>query len=476
MKLAIPAGQLARWAIAARNPNEWAVGGTDAFPEGHVLYRPERFVVGTTGRQVGKTDEMSDALDRAMNAKPHPRDKKPESPPDVGLLAPTFAKARIGLDRYMEMLVRVYGKGSFRSNDNEHELTILDPAAGKKGAKLTWLSAQEMVNVIGNTFTFLAVDEAQLIPDMIWDKIRPTLDVRVADCLIFGTPDTEINQTWFQGLWQAGQDPLDTNVHSFTIPSWQAPWMDIDSILDAKKKMGDREFRRLYGGEWIDDQGLMFPKQVIAAASLGFVPEIKINHRYFMAVDLAIHDDFTVAMIGDPITKTAVYYERWNDTDPTDTYDRLEGIYERFGQPRIWVDATGFGAVAARDITKFAKGRVTPIIFNAQQNDEFNKMIMLRQLGSDMEHRNVMFPHDWEDLKREFGNFIYMRTPAGKLTAGARNGAHDDIVMTFAMLNHAFRTRGRRFAEEPHETFNYLSGRGMSTPEGLSDLERLIRA
>lgn len=465
----IDAGQLYRWALAHRTPNEWAIGGTPTFPVGNLIGRTERFIVGTTGRQVGKTDEISDALDRAMRAESAPHDNKPENPPDVGYLAPTYAKAMIGIDRYMEMLTRVYGKDSFRVNQNDHELTIKDPAAGRVGAKLTWLSAEEMLNVIGNTFTALFVDEAQMVPDRIWDKILPTLDVRDARCVVFGTPDTEIDQTWFQGLWQAGQDPLDANVHSFSIASWEAPWMNIDRIIATKKTMGDREFRRLYGGEWVEDAGLVFSN--VDQATLSFEPAFEYGRTYFMAVDLAIHEDFNVVMIGDPITKTAIHVERWNNTDPVATYDRIEALWERFGKPRMWVDATGMGAITVRELTKFAK--VTPVVFNGVAGDEFNKMNMVRQLASDLQHRNTMFPASWEDLKREFKNFVYLRTPAGKLTAGARSGAHDDLVMTYVLLNHAFRTRGKH-ADGDREQRNYLTGVGMAPIPGMET--RLINA
>ena len=245
MIVPISLAQRARWAVGHRTPNDWALE--------HLWGRSERFITGTTGRQVGKSEEAADLIHTAMNAAPRPNDNKPETPPDVGLLAANYTKAEIVVSRYIEMLTKVYGADSFHANMNDHVLTIVDDAAGRPGAKLTWMSAEEILNVIGNTFTFLLVDEAQMVPDVIWDKIRPTLDVRDARCAIFGTPDVTINQTWFQGKWQAGQDPLDTQNHSFTIASWEAPWMSWESILEAKKGMSDREFRRLYGGEWVED-------------------------------------------------------------------------------------------------------------------------------------------------------------------------------------------------------------------------------
>lgn len=463
---AITASQARRWALYNRTPNEWAAGGTEAFPVANVISRPERVICGTTGRQVGKTDEIADAIDRAMREDPKPTDQKPEDPPWVGVLGPTYEKAEKSVTRYAEMLTRAYGVDSFVMNSNKHTLIIKDPLAGKVGAKLQWFSADDTLGVVGHTLTAYFIDEAQDIPDEVYTRFMPTMDVRDAHGIVFGTPDVMIDQTWFQGLWDAGQDPLDTNTHSFTVASWEAPWMNIDRIVAAKKTMATNDFQRLYGGKWIETAGLVFTG--FEGALLGMNPVYDPTRRYVMAVDLAIENDFNVVMLGDPLTRTAIAYERWNLTDPLVTYDRILQKHEEWGHPKVYVDATGMGRIPARELMgHLGRGMVVPITWSGVLDDPDNKMDAVRALAGDLQHRNTMFPATWEDLRREMGSFIYKRTPSDKLTAAARTNAHDDLVMTLVALNKAFRSgRGRRHSGQRH---NYMDG-------GSRDVRDFMRA
>ena len=392
------------------------------------------------------SEELAMWIDQGMNADPNPLDRTGNPIPDVGILGPTYEKAEISVNRYIERLTRTFGADAYHLNQNKHELTIRDPLAGKPGAKLKWLSGDDAQNVVGFTFSRFGVDEAQAISDDVWFKFIPTQGVRYASGAIFGTPDIVVFQTWFQGLWQRGQDPLDTQYHSYSVATWDAPWMPIDKILEAKDQLPDSVFRRLYGGEWVEEHGLVFTN--LQGAILASAPEYDANRKYVMAVDCAATEDFNVVIIGDPATRQAIYMERWNKTDPLVTYDRMESIWERFGRPKVYPDTSGFGGKLFASELKKRGMYVIDTDFTAS-----TKMDLVNQLASDIQHRRIMFPA-WEDLMREFKSFIYTRTPSGKISASATTNGHDDLVMTMVILNYAFNRTGQR------GTFrgNYLTG------------------
>lgn len=406
--------------------------------------RQERFVIGTTGRQVGKSVTAGLEIDSGMN-----EPVNEFGPPFVGVLGSTYDKAEISVGAYIETLTRVFGRGSFRANMNKHELVILDATAGTLGAKLKWLSAEDAYGVVGHTFSKLIVDEAQAIPDEVFFKIRPTLDVRNARMLIFGTPDVTQAQSWFEGLWLRGQDSLDTDYYSFSIASWETPWMTPETILDAKKTMPENEFKRLYGGEWVKDAGAVFPNPETAV--IDNVPSYDPNLRYIMAVDFALHEDFNVVLVGDLATRTVIFKDRWNKTEPVQTYERIASIWERFGRPAAYVDASGLGGLAMASELKTRGLRIRPITFTAS-----NKMTLVHQLAADIQHRRIQFPR-WDDLLKEFRAFVYDRSPSGKLAAGAAAGYHDDIIMAMVLLNEGFHQRSRTTATFGH---NYLGNGG----------------
>ena len=418
----ITAGQLRRWSASGYSPNKWSLD--------NVHTRDNRFIVGTTGRQVGKTQTAAMEIDSGMCQPPDQF-----GVPWVGVLGSSYDKAELSVNLYIENLTRVFGKNAYRVNQNKHELTILDASAGTVGARLKWLSADDAYGVVGYTFSKLIIDEAQAVPDEVFFKIRPTVDVRDAQVIIFGTPDITQAQSWFESMWLRGQDILDPTYHSFSVASWETPWMKIETILDAKQTMPESEFLRLYGGKWITDVGRIFPNP--EGAIIDLVPVFDPTKRYIASLDLAIYDDFNVLLIGEAATRTVIYKERWNQSDPSISYDRVASTLEKFGNPPLFTDATSPAGMAMSVGLRDRGIRVHPVEFTAQ-----NKLDLVHQLASDINHRKIMYPR-WDDLLQEFRAFIYGRTPSGRITAGAAAGFHDDLVMALVLINEGFRLRGR---------------------------------
>jgi hypothetical protein len=401
------------------SPNGWALE--------HIHSREERFISAVTTRQTGKTVTAIVEVDEGMSA---PMDDM--GAPWVGVLGPTYDKAELIVDAYVAMLTDTFGKDSYRLNRNKHELTILDARAGTLGARLKWLSATDPESVIGYTFSKLITDESQAIPDVVFHKIRPTLDVRNARMVSFGTADITVDQMWFQSTWLRGQDPLETDYHSHRVTAYENPWVQLETIEDARTRMPDAEFRRLYLAEWVDLDGRVFTS--FEGALLPEVPPYTPGNRHLMAVDFAIEDDFNVVLIGEAATKKVIYKDRWNNTDPIATYDRIHSIWERFGRPRTIADYTSLGGKAMSAELRERGISVVPFTFSNK-----SKMEIITQLAADLQHERIRFPAEWEDVIRELRSFLYHRTPSGNLTARAAAGYHDDTVVTLAMLNSMLR-------------------------------------
>lgn len=428
-------GQLRRWRVFGYTPNGWA--------DEHVHGRPERFICATTGRQVGKTVTAAMEIDAGMN---QPADL--QGPPHVGVLGSTYEKAEISVNRYIELLTNAFGKASYRVNQNKHELVIVDPVAGTVGARLKWMSAEDVYGTVGFTFSKVIIDEAQAVPDAVFTKLRPTLDVRDAPLLVFGTPDTTVAQTWFESMWLRGQDSDEENYHSLSVASWDTPWMSEETIDDAKASIAEAEFRRLYGGEWVKDVGRVFTNP--RAGVLGEVHKYAANKKYIMAVDFAMHEDFNVVMVAEAATRIVVFRERWHHSDAVTTYDRMQDIWERYGRPWVYADATGMGLPMIAEL-RFRGLRVVPVTITGE-----NKMQLIHQLEADIQHRRIMYPN-WEDLMREFEAFVYHRTPSGKLTAASAGAYHDDLVMALVLLNHGLHQKSG-LAGALRAPINYLKG------------------
>lgn len=406
---------LRRWAALQYQPNRWALD--------HVHSSESRFNAFTLCRQSGKTFTAAAEIDLALIEKPDFF-----GPPWVGVLAPTYDKAELVVDRYMTMVQRAFGKNYIKVNKNKHEGVIELP--NNQVARLKWMSAQDPENVVGPTFSKLIVDEAQFVPDIVIAKVLPTLDVRNGPVFAFGTPDITPDQSWFKGMWLRGQNPEDHDYNSFTL-SWRMnPWMSEESVEQARELMSAREFRMLYEGEWVDEEGTVFHN--IDAAILDHTPEYSPSRSYIMSVDLAVYQDYNVVLVAELGTRTIVHLERWNWTDPLNTYDRIGEIWERFGNPTIIADQSGMGEGMVPELRRRFK-KVRGVKFTAA-----NKMPMVSRLASDIEHRRIMFP-PLPQLLTELRGYVFKETPSGKLTAEAAAGVNDDCVASMLLLNEGFR-------------------------------------
>lgn len=403
-----------RYKLLEYRPNGWAVE--------HIHTRDEQFVSVVTCRQCGKTWAAAMEIDAGMC---EPADEL-HGPPVVGVLSYDYKRAEISVGRYIDLVRKSFGEDYIRVNMNKHEALI--PTTG---ARLLWMSADDPDAGIGFTLSRLVVDEGQKVPDVVWEKLYPALAARRAKVRVFGTPDITPTQTWFRGLYLRGEDAEDTKYHSFTLNWRDNPWVSLESVKEAKRTLSDREFRMLYEGEWVDAEGSVFGRLDAALIS----PVVFDRSRsHVMSVDLAVRDDFTVVMVGEESTRRVVHNERWHETEPAQTYDRIARIWEEHGRPRVVGDESGMGIAMLAELRNRGM-RVTGITITAA-----NKMPIIARLQGAIEHGRIRFP-EWGPLITELKAYVYHDTPSGKLGAQAAYGFHDDCVWALALLNEGMSVR-----------------------------------
>lgn len=418
---------LKRWQLFDYIPNAWALE--------NIHTRDERFITAVTARQVGKTLTGGIEIDTAMTEPPDEFGR----PPSVGVLAPTYEKAELLVKEYEDRIRRAFDENYYQRNSNKHWVRL-----PHNEAELRWLSGTDPQSVIGYTFSTLITDESQKISDEVWNKIYPTLSVRKARVISFGTPDITPDQSWYRANFVRGGDPLYADHHSFSVTAFESPWIADDEIKRAQDEMTEREFRMLYLAEWPDEEGIVF--RGWRSAMMPTPPVFDPTRRHIMSVDFGLIDDFTVVMLGESSTRTVIKMERFREGASIPTYDKIQDMWEAWGHPKIYADGQGYGKPMCEELR--ARGmRVVDAKFTVA-----NKMPNVLRLAADMEHRRIQFP-GWQELTSELDAYVFQTTPSGKITANAAAGYHDDCVTSLIMLNVGFHTsRGG-----VHRPRNYLT-------------------
>lgn len=429
-------------------PNAWALE--------HVHTRDERFCAYVTCRQCGKTWAAAMEIDLGMTETPIDG----FGPPHVGVLSYDYKRAELSVMRYISAVKKAFGNDYIKVNMNKHEALI--PTSG---AMLTWMSAEDSEAGIGFTFTKLIIDEGQKVPDIVMEKIWPAIDARMARVRAFGTPDITPDQTWFRGMFLRGQDDADPNYYCYTLSWHENPWMTAEAVTTARETLPERVFKMLYLGEWVDEEGAVFPH--LDAALLAETPEYNPQHRYILSVDFAIKDDFTVVMVGEEATRRVIHMARWNQTDPITTYDRVKEIWLKYGQPQVIADESGMGMGMVPELRERGM-RVRGVKFTYMGDNA--KMPMIMRLQGAIEHGRIRFPV-WDILLTELRSFVYKETPSGKISAAAASGYHDDCVTTLLLLN-----EGMRYSPTAQQQYDYTEGnRSDGRRKDATFLRRIIR-
>ena len=388
--------------------------------------RSEKFISITTCRQSGKSVTAKMEIDFAMTQPADPL----YGPPRVAIVGPEYSKAEAVAFAWYEMVTKVLGEGYAVKDVQRHTISI--PATG---AILRWLTSSNIASLVGETYSYLILDESQLIPDSAWNVLYPTTSVRSAPIRAFGTPDITPDQSWYRGLWLRGRpEENDPECHSYSVTCYENPWIPPEEIVRARATMGDAMFRMLYLAEWGSGDNQVFQRienGYFPGGTQRFTPGMD----YVMCVDPAITEDYWVVMLGEVSSGRAVAMERWHRMPLTDAYDRVQRFWDRYGRPRVFIDASSIGLPIMEEFRKRGMA-LSGLTIGAN-----NKMEIIHRLAGAIEHGRIRFPDDWEDLIRELNTYMYVTTPSGKVGASAPSTYHDDCVMTLALMNEAFRYR-----------------------------------
>lgn len=295
-------------------------------------------------------------------------------------------------------------------------------------------SADKYHNLRGRKAHRVILDEAAFIKDQaVYEVIEPMLADYNGQMIKISTP---YGKNHFWETWVKGQEGVPGYV-SFQFPSTVNPYISHEFLETKKQEYGETSLRwRIeYLAEFVDDQDVVFPWRVIESAVEDYkVPlEPQEGHHYFIGVDVAKYEDWTVIVMLDQEGRL-VYFERFHRKPWSYLVDRVEKVqsmYKAIG----YIDATGVGDPiweALRD-----KGvHLEPFKFTSQ-----TKQQLIDHLRGKMEMCKIKIPRISE-LIDELRFFEYEIRPSGSMKLEARYGYHDDCVIALALAAWGMRNIG----------------------------------
>jgi len=343
------------------------------------------------------------------------------NPNKVGVFSDTYEHAELVVEPFISTLTDLFGADSYALNRNKHTLVFKDTKA-----ELHWFSSENPLAGQGHVFSRGYFEESQNVSDEFFVNVRPAFGARMAKVFAFGTPDPVESSTWFEGGHLKGEDEEADDYYSYSVPCTVNKWLPIGDIRDALSTLSEREFRMKYLGQFVRHEGAVFTKPEDCFTG-HLIDEPERGSTYSMGLDLAKHEDFTVAYVIDTKAKKIVQRMRFNRLDYVSVMDKVEAMYHQFRCRRVRMDTTGLGDPVA-DMLRKRGLHVVDFTFTGKSKEK-----LVSHLVREVEHKRLILPKEDTQLLREMKAFRRTVTKSGNVQYAAPVNMHDDTVMALGL-------------------------------------------
>lgn len=201
-----------------------------------------------------------------------------------------------------------------------------------------------------------------------------------------------------------------------------------EQIENSRRDMSEQTFSQEFMCEFLEGEGSVFRN--VRAAMTATPESPQPNHLYVMGVDIAKVTDFTVLTVYDRINNSQVYQDRFQTLEWPFQKAKIASVAKHYNNALVILDATGIGDPIADDLIRSGVA-VQPFKISEQ-----SKKDLIEKLSIWIEQKKCRLIPMQETLL-EFDNFSYEIGPTGKIRYQARDGFHDDIVLSHSLAINA---------------------------------------
>jgi hypothetical protein len=389
----------------------------------------------------------------------------------VWIIGPNYELASRVWDYVAEWIDMYFDgeQGPFRVN--RHDRIIENT---RTGAKMWMKTTEEPTSLLGKGLDLAIVDEAARIDEGIWDGyIRPNLMDKKGRALLISNP---YGYNWFYDQYLHGlpenrkEFPDYVSFHFPTaiedengeIIGTNNPYAVDVSELEAIKRSYPRDVWIVeYLGEFREGAGQRFKNFEQCIDDTVPVPnpydwfEDPIpGHLYFVGVDIAKVEDFTVICIVDRMTHRLVGFYRTNNVSWHYMRDKIVEFSKKYYDAEITLDATGHGGdMFAENLSEIGANIDTEFTYTNR-----SKTMMIDKLSLFMERGQLRFPKI-PQLIDELRSFTYHITDSGNMKLGSSRkddcvnalalacwNLNDEPLIKYAGMQNIFKSKQRTFS------------------------------
>lgn len=377
-----------------------------------IHHRKTKYVLANFSRQQGKTTVMKVMLIEYLCKYKY----------QVGFVTTTLKNAR---NIYKEIIEVLKDTGLLLSY-NGSDLFI----KSINHSSISFLSAEQGDTIRGNTFTHLIVDEAAFFPEgdetnNIWYSIlQPTIKAIGRKVIMISTPNGK-NGFWYELIQKALRGDKGYKYIKKTI--YDDAFVTEEEIEEYKKTLPHNAFQQEYMSEFLDSASSAIPN---------FEKQFKEydynnNLKQWVGIDLSStgEDDTVITFINElnqtkqKLLKGSFDMKYQLIANEINNCNNLIGVY---------VEINGIGEPMYNEIIKKVnKQNKNKIHKWLTTNSSKNEIIDL--LNVQVQNDEIVFQKDNKILFNELSTFIFKISKSKKIIYEAKQGFHDDYVMSLAI-------------------------------------------
>ena len=331
---------------------------------------------------------------------------------------PTYSEAKDAIWRDPKMIFGMIPPEMIaKRNDSELVITFVN------GSLLQLKGADNPDTLRGSGPVGVVLDEFATMKFEAWQVIEPILRANDGWAWFIGTPKGKNH------LWEFYQRGLQEHKEwkSFFLTADNSGLFTSDQLEETKKSMTQKMFSQEMMCDWLENEGTVF--RGVREDMKSKVESPKGGHLYVIGCDLAKVTDYTVLTVYDRIHNNQVYQERFQKIEWPFQKAKIAALSKHYNNALTIIDATGLGDPIADDLIRQGIP-VEPFKITEQTKKE-----LIEKLSIWIEQKKCLLLPLHETLE-EFDNFSYEIGPTGKIRYQAREGFHDDIVISHALAIH----------------------------------------
>ena len=274
-------------------------------------------------------------------------------------------------------------------------------------------------------FDYLICDEFAFMDEQAWTEVlRATVLVKGKKVLLMSTPK---GKNHFYRMWQL--DGTNLKYKSFSMTSYDNPFIDTQEIEDARSTLPEHVFRQEYLAEFVDSGTELFTHLTINN-------DAQKTTRLYAGIDLGRADDYTVLTILNE-SGQMIYCQRWRHDSWTNIVQKLCYALNEY-QPVTFVEVNSVGDAIYEQIKSGYDKTIYPFVTTSKSKSDIIESLIVANQNKEFTIQQI----DW--LLKEFDVFTYQYSAQTRsVKYGAPNGFHDDGIMSCAIAYHGVKHKSK---------------------------------